>query len=251
MKTTESDKMNGPFEPCGAIGRRSVAVAVATSLLALLLAGCATTPEPPPGPYVLQPLGPEGTRLPLATEMRISHEGVLAQIRSFSPRDRELWLRRKTGVDLDPLAAAPRGSRFVTLRLRLAATGSVPVHLETQTIRIRYDEDEPGIPPLDYTRVYELLRPDIESGGPDEAEVRRFMRGVLDGSVSVAPGEKVEGLLVFPEPPPPDEGVLLLEVPFLQAGSKTHPSRLRYTTLFLDDLVRAMDGSAPKPAETR
>ncbi|RMG48952.1 MAG: hypothetical protein D6718_00770 [Acidobacteria bacterium] len=182
-------------------------------LLAALAAGCAAAP--PPGPYVWRPVGTA------AGTVSVSRPGVDLEIEPLTAPERALWLRRTQGLDEDPLAT--RGGRYLTLRVRLRATGDQPVHLETQSAML-WAEGAPPAKPLDYTRAFELLEgPDAEP--PDSDDVARLMRGLLDGPVEVAPGEVREGLLVFPEPRAAGE-TLVLEFPFLQVGPASHRVRV-------------------------
>jgi hypothetical protein len=212
------------------------------ALLAALLAagvlagsGCASDPAPPPEPYRLNPVGTAGQALPPEEPLVVVREGVRLRVQSLGARDREVWLRRKVGTDEDPLAALEGGARFLTLRVGLEATGEEPVHLETQSIRLILSGQGAGVAALDAPRAYEILRPSIEGRAPERGELRRFMKGLLDGAVTVPAGSSREGLLVFPEPPATREEppAFVLELPFLQVGSTTHRLRLPFVPLFL------------------
>ncbi len=200
-------------------------------LLGVALASCATRP-PDTRPYLLVPVTAEGTPLAAGTAVRVEHPGVEIEVEALTPRAREIWLREEAGLDQDPLASLARTGRFLTIRLRLTATGDQPVHLESQSIRLWQTDRTVNTPALDYTRAYELLRSDIESSGPGAGELERFMRGLLDGSIDVPPGGRREGLLVFPRPPVPEDGMMMLEIPFLQAGSRTFQVRIPFTITF-------------------
>lgn len=197
-------------------------------LVLVALAGCASTPDEVPAPYLLAPLSGTGEMLPHETPVRVERPGILVELQSLSERERELWLRENTGLDQDPLQQLRR-RRFLTLRARFEATGDKPLHVEIQSIRLWQVDSDASSPTLDYPRAYDLLRPDLESS-PDAAEVERFMRGLLDGALDLPPGGSKEGLLVFPElPRSPGESVAFtLEMPFLQAGSTTHRVRIPF-----------------------
>lgn len=208
--------------------------ALALGFAAIVIgAGCSARPVEPAPPYMLQPVDGAGAPLEAETPVVVEHPGVRVVVQSLSMRGRELWLRQNTGLDLDPLSKAPEGSRFLTVRLRLDANGDQPVHVESGSIRLWHSGGQANSPALDYPRAYELLRPDIESAGPDAADVERFMRGLFDGAVDLPPGAAKEGILVYPEPPLPKEGGFVLEIPFLQVGSKTYRVKVPFTALAL------------------
>ncbi|RMF73141.1 MAG: hypothetical protein D6738_09600 [Acidobacteria bacterium] len=199
--------------------------------LAAALAACATRP-PDMRPYLLLPVTADGVPLAADTPVRIEHPGVRLEIEALTPRGRELWLRERAGIEQDPLAARADGERFLTVRLSVEATADVPVHFESQSIRLWQTDRTISTAALDYTRAYELLRRDIEGPGPAAEQMRRFMRGLLDGAVDVPAGGRREGLLVFPRLPVPKDGMILLEIPFLQSGSRTYKVRVPFTVSF-------------------
>ncbi|UCF69073.1 MAG: hypothetical protein JSV80_07255, partial [Acidobacteriota bacterium] len=143
---------------------------------------------------------------------------------------RAMWLREHHEIDDDPLAAAPRGS-LQAFRVRITANGRLSVHVQTQGVRLWPERGEQGVPPLDYTRAYELLRVGHQ-GGAQPADVDRLMRGVLDGAIQVPAGRAREGLLVFPEPPV-ESRAMQLELPFVQVGAETHRLRVPFAKLYL------------------
>lgn len=205
--------------------KRALALAIALAAF-----GCASTPEAPAPPFVLQPVDDAGTALPIETPLLVEHPGVKLTLQSLTARGRELWLRQNTGLDLDPLGQAPTGSRFLSVRVRIESTGDMPIHIESQAIRLWLSSGEASSPTLDYTRAYELLRPDIEGPGPAQDDIERFMRGLLDGAIDLLPGQTREGLLVFPEPewPKQKNAGFVLEIPFLQVGSKSYRVKMPF-----------------------
>jgi len=199
---------------------------LATTVLAvslLGLAGCATGP-PPWRPFHL---APPGDRVPVREVL----PGVEIELEPLDAAARRAWLRDRLGISEDPLARLPHGERLVTFRALFRATGELPVHVETGAIHLWPDRGNWPVAPLDYTRAWEVLRPDRETG-PARQTVDRFMRGLFDGPVDLrAPGEGREGLLVFPEPPR-EARVLVLEIPFVQVGARTHRVRVPFRKVF-------------------
>ena len=200
---------------------RSTIIVLALALLGL--AGCASGP-PPWRPFHLAAPGD------LAV-VRQSLPGVEIELEPLDAPARRAWLRDRLGVSEDPLARLPHGERLVTFRALFRATGELPVHVETGAIHLWPDRGDWPVAPLDYTRAWELLRPDRETG-PARETVDRFMRGLLDGPVDLrVPGETREGLLVFPEPPR-EARALVLEIPFVQVGARTHRVRIPFRKVF-------------------
>ncbi len=203
--------------------RPSRPVAVLLVLLPALLAGCATGP-PPWRPFRLASPGD-------AKVTRKVLPGVEIELEPLDAAGRRAWLRDRLGTTEDPLARLPGGERLVTIRAAFRATGELPVHVETGAIHLWPDRGKWPVAPLDYTRAWDLLRPDRETG-PARATVDAFMKGLLDGPVDLrGPGESREGLLVFPEPPR-EARTLVLEIPFLQVGARTHRVRVPFRKVF-------------------
>ena len=203
--------------------RRPLARPLTALALALGLAACASGP-PPWRPFRLA--APGG-----AASVRQALPGVEIELTPLDAAGRRTWLREHLGVTRDPLAAIPHGERLVTIAARFRSTGALPVHVETGAIRLVPDRGHWPVAPLDYTRAWEALRPDRETGPRREA-VDRFMRGLLDGPVDLRrPGETREGLLVFPEPDR-ESRALALEIPFVQVGSTTHRVRVPFLKVF-------------------
>ncbi|MDQ7006465.1 MAG: hypothetical protein Q9Q40_04475 [Acidobacteriota bacterium] len=194
-------------------------------LVCALLGNCAGS-RPPAGPWVMAPLDAQGRPLAPSSVVRFDRPGLHVEVQALSASERAAWIRRRFPDTGDPLAGRRDRRRWLTLRLTIAATGDLPVHLETQSLRLWPDKGRVSTAPLDYTRAFEWLRPDRESG-PAASEVRRFMQGLLDGPVDLAPGSRREGLLIFPEPSP-EARRLLLELPFVQVGSTTHRIRIPF-----------------------
>jgi hypothetical protein len=208
---------------------RPAAPPVTARLAALLLpaallaaAGCASL-APPTGPWTLQATDPAGTPLPGGVQTYRA-EGIALEIRSLTDAERTAFLTQRAGAAGDVFAGGIKN--FLTFRLTVAATGNVPAHVETQSIRLLPNGGSSMLPPLDYTRAFELLRP--ERGTlPSEGMVETLMRGVFDGPIDLAAGQSLEGLLIFVEP----EGtwdILFLDVPFIQAGAETGRSRFYF-----------------------
>lgn len=205
-------------------------------LLCAALAGCAS--QLPTGPFRLVALDEVGAQAAVAYAVA-EEDGFRLRVR---PLNKELdWLERRVqgtspvmmtqlGVsrERDADNASPS---LIGFDVTIEATGKLPVHLQSQGIRLWLAPDEPGPAPLDYTRAYELLRPDAEGG--DDPQVAQFMKGLLDGSVDVAPGKTHQGLLVFPNPLPVSE-LLLMDISFIQVGSETHRVQLRFLKLYED-----------------
>ncbi len=210
----------------------SVATAAIVSAALLAGAGCATTP--PSGPFELWAVGPEGRPVAIAEPVTVVRPGVRIDLRPLSDAERAEWLRRYADLDADPLAGLA-GASLLTIRARFSATGELPVHVESQSLRLIPDGKGAGTAPLDYTRAFELLRPD-QRELPDKEKIDRFMRGLLDGPVDVAPGRAREGLLVFPEPDP-EARLLVLVLPFVQVGSETHRTSLPFRRVYLSEIA--------------
>lgn len=188
----------------------------------LAAAGCATL-EPPTGPWTLQATDPAGQ--PLAGGVQTYRaDGIVLEIRPLTDAERTAFLTQRAGAAGDAFAGGVKS--FLTFRMTVAATGNVPAHVETQSIRLLPNGGSSMLPPLDYTRAFELLRP--ERGTlPSEGMVETLMRGVFDGPIDLAAGQSIEGLLIFVEP----EGgwdILFLDVPFIQAGADTGRSRFYF-----------------------
>ena len=198
-------------------------LAITTALLALT--GCAAG-SAIKGPFRLVPLASDGRTLAAGTSVRHVQPGLLVELRAIDSQQRGEWIREHVPGAGDPLAKLPGGDRFLTFVMRLGATGDLPVHLETQSLRLWPDKGRLSTAPLDYTRAFELLRPDRESGAA-AAQVRAFMRGLLDGPIDVLPGKEREGLLIFPGPSP-EATRLLFELPFVQVGSTTYRVRIPF-----------------------
>ena len=203
----------------------------------LLLASCASAP--PGGPFELWPVGPGGNAIPLDEAIRWEKPGVQIVVEPLTTRQREAWLRRHAGTEGDPLDR-PAGPTLITFRMRLTATADKPVHLETQSVRLIPDEGGAGKAPFDYTRAFELLRPD-QTEGPAREEIDLFMRGLLDGPVIVTPGTAREGLVVFPDPSP-ESRLVVLVVPFVQVGGETHEMKLAFEKIFTAERAASASG---------
>ena len=197
--------------------------AFTTTLLAAW--GCAAGPATK-GPFRLVPLASDGRALSGGTPVRHVQPGLLVELRAIDSRQRGEWLQEHVPGAGDPLARLPGGDRFLTFVMRLGATSDLPVHIETQSLRLWPDKGRLSTAPLDYTRAFELLRPDRESGA-EAAQVQAFMRGLLDGPIDVPPGGEREGLLIFPGPSP-EATRLLFELPFVQVGSTTYRVRIPF-----------------------
>ncbi len=227
----------------GTLQSRRAGLGLAGSVLAaaalLLAPSCASAP--PGGPFELWPVGPDGAAMRTNEEIRWEKPGVRIAVEPLTKSQREQWLRRHAGTDGDPIER-PGGSPLITFRMRLTATADQPVHLETQSLRLIPDEGGGGggEAPFDYTRAFELLRPD-RTEGPAREEIDLFMRGLLDGPVDVAPGTAREGLVVFPDPSEMSRLVVLI-VPFVQVGGETHQFRLAFEKIFAAERAAAAGG---------
>lgn len=180
--------------------------------------GCASAP-PRTGTYHLVLADQAGKPLAVPGPLQAGPPGVSVELEPLTAEGRAAWLASRAGVTPDPFAAAaPR--EFLAVRVVLAATSGLPVHWESQGTRLWPKDGHPDVAPLDYTRAYEWLRPDRAGTGLD-----RVMKGLFDGPVQLAPGERREALLVFPAPALRRREVLL-EIPFLQVGETTHRLRI-------------------------
>jgi len=206
---------------------RAAAVLLAAALLAA--AGCASL-QTPTGPWTLQATDPAGTPLPGGVQIYRA-EGIALEIKPLTDAERTAFLTQRAGAAGDAFTGGVK--RFVTFHLAVAAPGVVPAHVETQSIRLLPNGGSAMLPPLDYTRAFELLRP--ERGTlPAEGMVETLMRGVFDGPIDLAAGQSIEGLLIFVEP----EGswdILFLDVPFIQAGADTGRSRFYFQKKYEGD----------------
>jgi len=200
--------------------RAASAVPAALAAAALLAAaGCASL-KTPTGPWTLQATDPAGTPLPGGVQS-YGAEGVALEIKPVTDAERATFLTTRAGAGSDAFAGGIK--KFLAFHLAVAAPGAVPVHIETQSIRLLPNGGSAMLPPLDYTRAFELLRP--ERGTlPAEGMVETLMRGVFDGPIDLAAGHSVEGLLIFVEPEGSWE-ILFLDVPFIQSGANTGRSR--------------------------
>ena len=200
----------------------SAVPAARAGLLAAALwavAGCASL-ETPSGPWTLQATDPAGHPLPGGAQTYRS-EGVLLQIKPLTEAERTAFLTTRAGAAGDAFAGGVR--KFLAFHVAVSAPGAVPVHVETQSIRLLPNGGSSMLPPLDYTRAFELLRPErgtLPTGGM----VETLMRGVFDGPIDLAAGQSIEGLLIFVEPESWWD-ILFLDVPFIQAGADTGRSR--------------------------
>ena len=196
---------------------RAAAVLLAAALLAA--AGCASL-QTPTGPWTLQATDPAGTPLPGGVQSYRA-EGVALDIRPLTDAERTAFLTTRAGAAGDAFAGGVR--KFLAFHVAVSAPGAVPVHVETQSIRLLPNGGSSMLPPLDYTRAFELLRPErgtLPTGGM----VETLMRGVFDGPIDLAAGQSIEGLLIFVEPESWWD-ILFLDVPFIQAGADTGRSR--------------------------
>lgn len=186
-------------------------------IAALLAAGCVSAPLKP-GPYHLALAGPTRRAPPLEGPMKLTPPGMTVELEPLTAEAREAWLAARAGITPDPFVTTLGGRPFLAVRVSMAATGTLPVHWESQGTRL-WPADPPGaLAPLDYAQVYEWLRPDRTG---ETGSVERIMKGLFDGSVQLRPGERREALLVFPAPPL-RKTEILLEIPFLQVGETTH-----------------------------
>jgi len=193
----------------------------------LLLAGCAS--GPPPGPFELWPLGPDGEPRPAEAPISWQQQGVRLELQPIAAAERGAWLDENADYE-GTVVHFPAGSSLVGFSVTLAATGDLPVRLETRSLRLLADGKGGGTAPLDYTRAYELFRPDRQ--GPEAAmQLERFMKGIFDGAVDVPAGSTRRGMLVFPDPSA-EADELVLVVPFLQVGAETHRTRLGFAKVY-------------------
>ncbi len=202
-----------------------------SGLSAIALSACASAPVAD-RPFEVVAMAPDGSLLAQEATVRAERPGVLVELNPLSSSQRAEWIKRRLKLEEDPLIRRGLGDHFLTFRMVIRATGDLPVHLETQSIRLWPDDHSASRAPLDYTRSYDLLRPDRESS-PDESEVKGFMRGLYDGPVYLDAGEGREGLLLFPNLSTASER-MIMELPFIQVGSKTHKIQLPFSKHFLD-----------------
>jgi hypothetical protein len=207
--------------------RAASAVPAALAAAALLAsAGCASL-KTPTGPWALQATDPAGQALPGGAQVYRA-EGVLLQIKPLTEAERTTFLTTRAGAAGDPYAGGARS--FLTFHVAAAAPGAVPVHVETQSIRLIPNGGSSMLPPLDYTRAFELLRPD-RGTLPSEGTVETLMRGVFDGPIDLAAGQSIEGLLIFVEPETSWD-IVVLDVPFIQAGADTGRGRFYFRKVY-------------------
>ncbi len=211
--------------------------AVLVSITLLAAAGCGPKRDPL-APYDLIPVAGGAFRVAGTTRVLVDKPGVSLELESMDDAERAAWLRARLELEHDPLVRHGFAPRFVTFRMRVKATSELPVHIETQAARIWSDRGRLNDAPLDYTRAFELLRPD-RGTAPEAAEIKTFMRGLYDGSIDLTEGETIEGLLVFPIPDP-DSKEVMLELPFVQTGSETHRLQIPFVKRY-----KADEASAP------
>ncbi|GEM_PF-3019601 len=201
---------------------------VLPALVGGTLAGCASSPDLT-RPYEIRPLTSDGAPAS-RKEIVIERTGVRIVLEALGDEERSRWLSEVAAIPTDPLLTRAGDKDFVTFRLRVEASGPDAVNLESQAIRIWSPDGKISGAPLDYTRAYEILRPDIESA-PDAADLRKFMKGLIDGPVHVASGRFREGLLVFPEPPA-EMIEMILELSFVHVGTSTHQIKIPLIKVF-------------------
>jgi hypothetical protein len=207
---------------------RSVLLFLAWSLAA----ACASTL--PEGPFRLWAVASDGEARPITDPLRWEADGFRIEVQPLTTEQRGRWLAQHAQVDRDPLSGSDL-TALVTFRVRIKATGDLPVHIETQHLRLLAEGKGGGTAPIDYTRAYELLGPDQR----DQAyrrSVEQFMRGLLDGSIDVPPGRVREGLLVFPDPSA-EARLLVLHFPFVQVGAETHRNSVPFEKMFESELA--------------
>ena len=200
----------------------SAAQAILAAAALLGAAGCASL-KTPTGPWTLQATDPAGTPLPGGVQSYRT-DGVVLELKALTAAERTAFLTTRAGAGSDAFAGGIKN--FLAFHLAVAAPGNLPVHVETQSIRLLPNGGSSMLPPLDYTRAFELLRPErgtLPTGGM----VETLMRGVFDGPIDLAAGQSIEGLLIFVEPEGAWE-ILFLDVPFIQSGADTARSRFYF-----------------------
>lgn len=199
---------------------------IAAGIGLLAAPGCASTP---PSAWVLEATDARGVPIPGGVQSW-SAPGATIEIRSLDDAARTEFLTRRAGAPSDPFAGSPR--RFLAFHLSVAAGATLPVHIETQSIKLLANRGQVIESPLDYTRAYELLRPE-RGASPTDGAVETLMRGVFDGPIYLAPGRSIEGLLIFAEP---DDmwDIVLLDLPFVQIGPETSRFQLFFQKKYLD-----------------
>jgi hypothetical protein len=197
-----------------------------------LASACASAP--PGGPFSLWAVASDGEARPIIDPLRWEADGFRIELQPLTTEQRGRWLAQHAQVDRDPLSGSDLAA-LVTFRVRISATGDLPVHIETQNLRLLAEGKGGGTAPIDFTRAYELLRPD-QRDQSYRRSVEQFMRGLLDGSIDVQPGRAREGLLVFPDPSS-EARLLVLHFPFVQVGAETHRNSVPFEKIFESELA--------------
>ncbi len=188
--------------------------------------GCASTA---PQAWVLEATDARGVPIPGGVQSW-SAPGARLEIRPLDDAARTAYLVQRAGAASDPFATSSR--RFLAFQLTVAAGATLPVHIETQSIKLLANRGQVVESPLDYTRAYELLRPE-RGGSPADGAVESLMRGIFDGPIDLPPGRSIEGLLMFAEPKEMWD-IVLLDLPFVQVGPDTSRFQFMFQKKYLD-----------------
>jgi len=108
---------------------------------------------------------------------------------------RAAFIRAKAEAATDPFAPGPGGlSRYFTFRLSIENTGDKPVVFQPQSIYLASEMGD-RLLPLDFPEAYRRL---FGASNSDPRLLDDLSKYLFDVGVSVDPGKRTEGLLVYP-----------------------------------------------------
>ena len=166
--------------------------AALSGVLALALAGCAPHP---PHTYRLTPA--PGARYAVeGGSVEIHGEKFNLHLIPLDDLGRAAFIRARAAGAADPFAPGPGGiSRYFTFKLSIENTGaSRPVVFQPQSIFLASEMGD-RLFPLDFPEAYRLL---FGSASSDPRLADDLSKYLFDAGVSIDPGKRAEGLLVYP-----------------------------------------------------
>ncbi len=132
-----------------------------------------------------------------AGSWEVEHPAFRARLRPVSSAERLDYIRRRTGVEVDPFAARPAAEAvFVSWVLEVESRSSAVLSLEPGACLL-VGPDRELRTPLDLASIEAAYGAADQPLPPVYGRVRPAL---LDGSVLLRPGDRAEGLLVYRVP---------------------------------------------------
>lgn len=193
---------------------RQTPFVIAALLGAIGLAGCASRPPrdyrlvPAPGPrYAIEGGG-----------VSIHSDTFHLSILPLDDLGRAAFIRTRAEGAADPFSPGPAGiSRYLTFRLSIENTGAKePVVFQPQSIYLASEMGD-RFYPLDFPEAYSRL---FGATNSDPRLLDDLSKYLFDVGVSVAPGKRAEGLLIYPVAKSGGARRLRMEFSFLSAAGE-------------------------------